>query len=158
MFLNTKRGSLGYLKCNCPTNKDYRSLLGVCEEFWVDVESILEETEKVFLQERTMFVVNLTVFACPTQDVGRCPRDDSVGSESLIRDGERRMIKALRRLQCFVRLGMILRSGRVHNAWAWKEPDAGCSAEIKCIRSERAESSKKLSSAIYTYKLFRADR
>ena len=158
MFLNTKRGSLGYLKCNCPTNKDYRSLLGVCEELWVDVESILEETEKVLLQERTMLVVDLTVFAGPTQDVGRSPRDDSIHSESLVRDGEQRMIKALRRLQCFVRLGMILRSGRVHDAWAWKEPDARCSAEIKCIQSERAESSKKLSSAIYTYKLFRADR
>ena len=131
MFLNTKRGSLGYLKGNCPTNKDYRSLLGVCEKLWVDVESILEETEKVFFQERTMFVVDFTVFACPTQDVGRCPRDDSICCESLIRYGERRMIKALRRLQCFVRLGMILRSGRVHDAWAWKEPDAGCSAEIK---------------------------
>ena len=117
-------------------DKDYGSLLGVCEELGVDIESVLEETEKVFLQERTMFVIDLTVFAGPTQDVGWCPRDDSIGSESLIRDGERRMIKALRRLQCFVRLGMILRSGRVHDAWAWKEPDTRCSAEIKCIQSE----------------------
>ena len=59
-------------------------MLGVCEEFWVDVESILEETEKVFLQERTMFVINLTVFTGPTQDVGRSPRDDSICSEPLI--------------------------------------------------------------------------
>ena len=103
----------------------------MCEELWVDVESILEETEKVFFQERTMLVVDFTVFACPTQDVGRCPRDDSIGSESLIGDGERRMVRALRRLQCFVRLGMVFRSDRVHDAWAWKEPDAGCSAEIK---------------------------
>ena len=100
MFLNMKRGSLGYLKCNCPTNKDYGSLLGVCEELWVNIESILEETEEVFLQERTMFVVNLTIFASPTQDVGGGPRDDSICSESLVRDGEGRMIKALRRLQC----------------------------------------------------------
>ena len=98
MFLNTKRGSLGYLKCNCPTNKDYRSLLGVCEELWVDVESILEETEKVFLQERTMFVVDLSVFASPTQYSGWRPRDDLICSKSLIRDGEGRMIKALRQL------------------------------------------------------------
>ena len=96
MFLNTKRGSLGYLKGNCPTNKDYRSLLGMCEKLWVEIKSVLEETEKVFLQERTMFVVNLTVFAGPTQYVGRGPRDDSICSESLIGDGERRMIKALR--------------------------------------------------------------
>ena len=66
MFLNTRRGSLGYLKCNCLMNKDYRSLLGVCEKLRVDVESILEETEKVLLQERTMFIVDLTVFAGPT--------------------------------------------------------------------------------------------
>ena len=96
MFLNTKRGSLGYLKYNCPTNKDYRSLLSVCKEFWVNVESILKETEKVFLQERTMFVVDLTIFAGPTQDVGGSPRDDLICSESLIRGGEGRMIKALR--------------------------------------------------------------
>ena len=73
MFFNMRRGSLGYLKGDCPTNKDYRSLLGVCKEFWVDIESILEETEKVLLQERTMFVINLTVFAGPTQDVGGSP-------------------------------------------------------------------------------------
>ena len=69
-FLNTKRGSLGYLKCYCPTNKDYGSLLGMCKEFWVDIESILEETEKVFLQERTMLVVDLTVFAIAVSAVG----------------------------------------------------------------------------------------
>lgn len=34
----------------------------------------------------------------------------------------------------------------------------GAVQRSKCIRSERAESSKKLSSAIYMYKLFRADR
>ena len=96
MFINTRRGSLGYLKSNCPTYEDYRSLLGVCEELWIDVKSILKETEKVFFQERMMFIVNLTVFAGPTQDVGRGPRDDSICSESLIGDGERRMIKALR--------------------------------------------------------------
>ena len=79
----------------------------MCEELWIDVDSILEETEKVLFQERTMFVVDFTVFACPTQDVGWCPRDDSIGSESLIRDGERRMVRALRRLQCFVKLGMV---------------------------------------------------
>ena len=109
-------------------------------------------------KDRTMLVLYMLVFSCPTDNSGWAPRYDLVCSESLIRDGERRMMRALRRLQCFVRLGMILRSGRVHDAWAWKEPDAGCSAEIKCIRSERAESSKKLSSAIYTYKLSRADR
>ena len=82
-----KRGSLGYLKRNCPTNKNYRSLLGVCEELGVNIESILEETEKVFFQERTMFVVDLTVFAGPIQDMGGSPRDDSICSESLIVDG-----------------------------------------------------------------------
>ena len=71
MLLGTRMGSLGYLKCNCPTYKDYRSLLGVFQEFWVNVNSILKETEKVFLQERTMFIVNLTVFTGPTQYSGR---------------------------------------------------------------------------------------
>ena len=98
MLLSTRMGSLGYLKDNCPTDKDYRSLLGVFQEFRVDVNLILEETEKVFLQERTMFVVNLTVFTGPAQYSGRSPRDDSICGKSLIRDGEGRMIKALRRL------------------------------------------------------------
>ena len=66
------------------------------QEFRVDVNSILEETEKMFLQERTMFVVDLTVFTGPTQYSGQCPRDDSICGESLIRDGEGRMVKALR--------------------------------------------------------------
>ena len=71
-------------------------MLGVIQEFQVNVNSILEETEKVFLQERTMFVVDFTIFAGPTQYSGRCPRDNSIGSKSLIRDGEGRMMRALR--------------------------------------------------------------
>ena len=66
------------------------------QEFRVDIDSILEETEKVLLKERTMFVCDLTIFACPTDDSGWLPRLDSIYSESLIRDGEGRMIKALR--------------------------------------------------------------
>ena len=93
-----RMGSLGYLKCNCPMYKDYRSLLGVFQEFRVDVNSIFEETEKMLFQERTMFVVDLTVFTSPTQDSGWSPRDDSICGESLIGDGEGRMTKALRRL------------------------------------------------------------
>ena len=66
------------------------------QEFGVDVNLILEETEKVFLQERMMFIIDLTVLASPTQYSGQCPRDDLICSESLIGDGEGRMIKALR--------------------------------------------------------------
>ena len=68
------------------------------QEFWVNVGSILEETEKVLLKERTMFVHDLTIFTCPTDDSGWHPRHDSVCSESLIRYREGRMIRALRRL------------------------------------------------------------
>ena len=88
-------------------DKDYCSSLCVLQEFWVDVDLILEETEKVLFKERMMFVRDLTIFTCPTDDSGWHPRCDLICSESLIRDGERRMIKALRQLQCFVRLGMI---------------------------------------------------
>ena len=70
--------------------------MGILQEFWVDVNSILEETEKMLLKERTMFVRDLTIFACPIDDSGWRPRCDSICSESLIRDGEGRMIKALR--------------------------------------------------------------
>ena len=68
------------------------------QEFRVDVNLIFKETEKILLQERMMFVVDLTIFAGPTQDSGWSPQNDSIGGKSLIGDGERRMIKALRRL------------------------------------------------------------
>ena len=66
------------------------------QEFWVNVDLILEETEKVFFQERTMLVIDFTIFAGPTQYSGQYPRDNSICGEPLIRDGEGRMIKALR--------------------------------------------------------------
>ena len=70
--------------------------LGILQEFWVDVNSILEETEKMLLKERTMFICDLTIFACPIDDSGWRPRHDSICSESLIRDMVGRIIKALR--------------------------------------------------------------
>ena len=102
------------------------------QEFWVNVNLILKETEEMLLKEGMMFICNLTVFACPTDDPGWSPRRDLVCSKSLIRDGEGRMIRALRRLQCFIRLGMMsidLAEFTMHGLW--KEPDAGCSVKIK---------------------------
>ena len=96
MLLSTRMGSLSYLKGNGPTDEDDGSSLGMVQELWVDVNSILEETEKMFLQERTMFAVDLTIFTGPTQYSEQCPRDDSICGGSLIRDGEGRMIRALR--------------------------------------------------------------
>ena len=66
------------------------------QEFRVNVNLILEETKKVLLKERMMFVCDLTIFASPTDDSGWSPRHDLICSESLIRDGEGRMIRALR--------------------------------------------------------------
>ena len=66
------------------------------QEFWVDVNLILKETEKVLFQERTMFVHDLTVFTSPTDNSGQCPKCDLICSKSLIRDREGKMIKALR--------------------------------------------------------------
>ena len=106
MLFSMRMGFLGYLKCNCPMDKDYRLSLGIFQEFRVDIKSILEETEKMLLKERTMFICDLTIFACPTDDSGWHPRRDSICSESLIGYGEGWMINALRQLQCFVRLGM----------------------------------------------------
>ena len=96
MLLSMRMGSLGYLKGYCPMDKDYGSSLCMFQELQVDVNLILEETEKMLFQERTMFVVDLTVFTSPTQDSGWSPRDDSICGESLIGDGEGRMTKALR--------------------------------------------------------------
>ena len=81
--------------------------MGLCKEFLITVDFILEEMEKVILKDRTMFVEYWIVFSCPTDNSGWAPRYDLVCSESLIRDGEGRMSRALRRLQCFVRLGMV---------------------------------------------------
>ena len=66
------------------------------QEFRVNVESILKETEKVLVKERAMFICDLIIFACPTDDIRWHPRHDSICSKSLIGDGEGRMIKALR--------------------------------------------------------------
>ena len=79
-------------------DKDYGSSLGVFQEFQVNIDLILKETEKVFLKERTMFVCNLTIFTSPTKYSGWRPRHDSICSESLIGNRERRIIEALRRL------------------------------------------------------------
>ena len=98
MLLSTRKGSLGYLKGYCLIDKDYGPSLCVIQEFRVDVNLILEETEKVLFKERTMFIHDLTVFTCLTDDSGWSPRHDSICSKSLIRDGEGRMIKALRQL------------------------------------------------------------
>ena len=68
----------------------------VFQEFWVNVNLILKETEKVFLKERMMFIHNLTIFACPTDDLGWSPRHDSICGESLIGYGEGRISRALR--------------------------------------------------------------
>ena len=131
MLLSTGRGSLGYLKGNSPMDKDYWSSLHMHQEFWINVNSIFKETEKVPFKDRTMFVWYLIVFSCPTDDLGWIPRRDLIGSKSLIRDGKGRMSRALRQLQCFVRLGMILLIWQSSQCLGWREPDAGCSAEIK---------------------------
>ena len=47
MLLSMRMGSLGYLKGYCPTDKDYGSSLCMFQELQVDVNLILEETEKM---------------------------------------------------------------------------------------------------------------
>ena len=101
------------------------------QEFRINLNSIFEETEKVPFKDRMMFVWYLIIFSCPIDDLGGIPRCDLIGSESLIRDGEGRMSRALRQLQGFVRLGMILIDLAEFMMHGLKEPDTGCSAEIK---------------------------
>ena len=66
------------------------------QEFQINVNFVFKETEKMLLKERAMFIHDLTVFTCPIDNSGRMPRHDSIGSESLIRDEEWRMSRALR--------------------------------------------------------------
>ena len=126
-----RSGSLGYLKGNGPMDKDYWSFLHMCQEFRINLNLIFEETEKVPFKDRTMFVWYLIVFSCPTDDLGWILRRDLIGSESLIGDGEGRMSRALRWLQCFIKLGMILLIWQSSRCMGWRVPDTGCSAEIK---------------------------
>ena len=102
-----RRGSLGYLKGNGPMNKDYWSPLGLYQEFWINVNSIFEETEKVLLKDRTMLIRDLVVFSGPIDDSRGILRGNSICSKSLIWGSIGRINRTLRWIQCFVRLGMI---------------------------------------------------
>ena len=108
MPLSTKRGSLGYLKHNGPTNKDYWLSLGLYKEFPITVDFVFEQMEKMILEDRTMFVEYLIVLSCPTDNSGGIPRGDSVCGESLVCSRNKRIDEALRWIQCFVRLSIIL--------------------------------------------------
>ena len=54
----------------------------------------------------TIFFRNVVLFASPTDDFGKDPTEDSEGSKSFIYHRDERMIRVVRRFQCFVRLGM----------------------------------------------------
>ena len=64
--------------------------------------------EKVILEDRMMLVEYWILLSCPTDNSGWIPRSDSVYSKSLVQSGDERMMRALRQIQCFVRLGIIL--------------------------------------------------
>ena len=101
------------------------------QELQINVNSVFKETEKVPFKDRTMLVLYWIIFSCPTDNSGWNPRCNLIRGESLIRDGEGRMSRALRQLQGFVRLGMILIDLAEFMMHGLKEPDTGCSAEIK---------------------------
>ena len=112
----------------------------VYQEFQINVNSVFEETEKVLFKKRTMFVRDLTIFACPTDDSRWMPRCDSICSESLIRDGEERMSRALRQLQCFVRLGIIsIDLTEIVMRGLGRSQTPGIVQRSRCIQSEQAD-------------------
>ena len=94
---------------------------------------VFKKTEKVLLKDRTMFILYGIVFFCPTDDFRWIPRYDLVCCKSLIRDGEGRISRALRRLQCFVRLGMVCLDLAEFAICGQKEPDNRRSTEIKDV-------------------------
>ena len=139
MLLSMRRGSLGYLKGNGPTDKDYWSSLGMCQEFRINDNPIFEEAEKVPFKVRMVLIWYLIIFSYPTDGLGGILRCDSIGSKSLIRDGEGRMNKALRWLQGFIRLGMILLIWQSSQCVGWRSQTPGAVQRSRCIWSEWAE-------------------
>ena len=77
------------------------------QEVLVTIDLVFEQVEKMIIYNRPMFFRNEQVFSDRADHFGWIPANDSISSESLIIDRDGRMIRALRRIQCFVRLGMI---------------------------------------------------
>ena len=48
----------------------------------------------------------MTFFASLTDDSGKYPTEDSEGCESFICHRDERVIRAMRQIQCFIKLGM----------------------------------------------------
>ena len=129
MHYCTKRGSLGYLDCETPIDKDNELSLCTKEEFWICVSFIFEEMKKMIFKNITMHFKHVIFFSCPTNNSRWDPTKDLIGCESFICCKDERVMQVVRRIQCFIRLGMILRSGRVCDAWARRI--AKCQAQYK---------------------------
>ena len=103
----TKRGSLGYLDHKAPIDKDNRSSLGTEEEFQITVGFIFEEMKKKIFKNITMFFGHMIFFTCPIDNSRWDPTEDSIGCKSFICLRDKRVIQVVRRIQCFVRLGIV---------------------------------------------------
>ena len=94
-------------------DKDNGSSLGTEEEFQITIGFIFEEMKKMIFKNITMHFKHVIFFSCLTNNSRWDPTKDLIGCESFICCKDERVMQVVRRIQCFIRLGMILRSGRV---------------------------------------------
>ena len=138
IYINAlRRGSLSYLNCEAPMDKDDRSSLSSQEELWVTICFIFEEVQKIIFENILIFFRDMAFLSCPTDNSGQYPTEDSKGSESFMCRRDQRMIKARRQVQCFIRLcNNISDLTEFVKHELRRQPDAGYSTKIKCIQSE----------------------
>ena len=101
-----RRGSLGYLNHKALTDKDDGLSLGSQEEFQIAICLVFEEMQKMIFEDVLIFFWHMTFFTGPTDDSGRYPTKNSKGCESFVCHRDERVIRVMRQIQCFIRLGM----------------------------------------------------
>ena len=63
--------------------------------------------KKVIFKNITMFFRHMIFFTYLTDNLGWDPTKDLIGCESFVYCRDKRVIQAVRQIQCFVRLGMV---------------------------------------------------
>ena len=63
--------------------------------------------KKMILKNIMMFFRHVIFFACPTDNSRWDLTEDLIGCESFVYRRDKRVIQAVRRIQCFVRLDMV---------------------------------------------------
>ena len=80
--------------------------MGSQEEFQIAVCLVFEKMQKMIFKDVLIFFWHMTFFTGPTDDSGRYLTKNSKGCESFVCHRDERVIRVMRQIQCFIRLGM----------------------------------------------------